>query len=213
MEKWICRQCGYTHYGYQAPERCSQCGASKSDFYCEKKCGGRSCGLALVIVALISLFCFALCSCASSSKVDNTAISSMDLNSYLGQWYELARFDHVFERDMSHCTANYIMQEDGTVKVINQGKKKGEWKVSEGKAKLTKEPGILRVSFFGPFYSDYRVLMLAPDYSYALVGGSSDDYLWILSRTPQLNTATRNCILTEARQRGYDTEKLIWVQQ
>ena len=85
--------------------------------------------------------------------------------------------------------------------------------MSEGKAKRTEDPGILRVSFFGPFYADYRVLMLAPDYSYALVGGSSGHYLWILSRTPKLSSDTRDHILTEARQRGYETEKLIWVQQ
>lgn len=114
---------------------------------------------------------------------------------------------------MSHCTATYSIQKDGTVKVVNQGKKKGRWTVSEGKAKLTNDPGVLRVSFFGPFYSDYRVLMLAPDYTYSLVGGSSGDYLWILSRSPQLTTETRDKILLEAQRRGYETDKLIWVQQ
>ena len=65
----------------------------------------------------------------------------------------------------------------------------------------------------GPFYSDYRVLMIAPDYSYALIGGSSDDYLWILSRTPKLSNDTLNSILHEAQRRGYNTEELIWVEQ
>lgn len=213
MEKWICRKCGYTHYGDKAPESCSKCGAAKSDFYCEKKTQWRSLGVVLIFVVLFTALCFAFCSCGTSSKVDNTAISTLDLSRYLGQWYELARFDHRFERDMSHCTATYILQDDGTVKVVNQGKKDGKWKVSEGKAKRTEDPGILRVSFFGPFYADYRVLMLAPDYSYALVGGSSGHYLWILSRTPKLSSDTRDHILTEARQRGYETEKLIWVQQ
>lgn len=213
MKKWICKKCGYTHYGDEAPERCSQCGASKSDFYCETKTQWRTCGVVLIIVAILTALCFAFCSCGSTKKVDNTVISTLDLNRYLGQWYELARYDHLFERDLDFCTATYILQDDGTVKIINQGKKDGKWKVSEGKAKLTEEQGVLRVSFFGPFYSDYRVLMLAPDYSYALVGGSSDDYLWILSRTPQLNSQTRDKILAEAQQRGYETEKLIWVIQ
>lgn len=213
MKKWICRQCGYTHYGDEAPERCSQCGAEKSQFYCENKTQWRTCGIALIIVAILIALCFAFCSCGASTKVDNTAITTMDMNRYLGQWYELARFDHGFERNLNYCTATYLLQDDGTVKVINQGKKNGEWKVSEGKAKLTDNPGILRVSFFGPFYSDYRVLMLDPDYSYALIGGSSDEYLWILSRTPQLSSAIRDKILSEARQRGYNTENLIWVLQ
>lgn len=213
MKKWICRQCGYTHYGDDAPERCPQCGATQSRFYCDRKSRWCTYGVLIVIVAILIGLCFAFCSCGTSAKVDNAAIRTMDLDRYLGQWYELARFDHSFERDLSYCTATYLLQDDGTVKVINQGKKNGAWKVSEGKAKLTNDPGILRVSFFGPFYSDYRVLMLAPDYSYALVGGSSDEYLWILSRTPQLNNATRDMILREARQRGYETENLMWVQQ
>ncbi len=213
MKKWTCRQCGYAHYGSEAPERCSQCGATKSDFYCEKLTPWRSYVIVLIILVILSSFCFAFCSCGTTKKVDNAAVSTLDLNRYLGQWYELARFDHFFERDLNYCTATYVLQDDGSVKVINQGKKNGKWKVSEGKAKLTEEPGILRVSFFGPFYSDYRVLMLAPDYSYALVGGSSDDYLWILSRTQQLNRETRDLILAEAHRRGYETEDLIWVQQ
>ena len=97
--------------------------------------------------------------------------------------------------------------------VVNRGWKDGEWNTSEGKAKLTEKPGLLRVSFFGPFYSDYRIMMLAPDYSYSLVGGNGDNYLWILSRTPQLNPETRSDILREAQRRGYKTENLIWVDQ
>ena len=213
MKKWICKQCGYTHYGDEAPERCSQCGASKSQFYCPRKGQWCTFGILFIVVAVLTALCFAFCSCSTAAKVDNAAVSTLDVNRYLGQWYELARFDHRFERDMTYCTATYLMQDDGTVKVINQGKKDGKWEVSEGKAKLTKDPGVLRVSFFGPFYSDYRVLMLAPDYSYALVGGGSDDYLWILSRTPQLDTVTRDRILAEARHRGYTTGKLIWVLQ
>lgn len=213
MEKWICKQCGYTHHGDEAPDRCPRCGATKSQFYCEKKRRWRNCCILVFIMFVLVSLCFAFCSCGTSAKVDNAAIRTMDLNRYLGQWYEVARFDHSFERDLDYCTATYLLQDDGTVKVINQGKKKGAWKVSEGKAKLTDNPGILRVSFFGPFYSDYRVLMLDPDYSYALIGGSSDEYLWILSRTPQLSSTIRDKLLSEARQRGYKTENLIWVQQ
>lgn len=213
MKKWICRQCGYAHYGDETPERCPQCGATKSQFYYEHKVQWRGWFLLAILVALFTSLFFAFCSCNTSARVDNEAVSTLDLNRYLGTWYELARFDHRFERDMGYCTATYTLQDDGSIKVVNQGLKNGELKISEGKAKLTNDPGILRVSFFGPFYSDYRILMLASDYSYALIGGSSDQYLWILSRTPQLDAHTSDKIVAEARTRGYETDDLIWVQQ
>ncbi|MDE6688302.1 MAG: lipocalin family protein, partial [Prevotella sp.] len=71
----------------------------------------------------------------------------------------------------------------------------------------------LRVSFWGPFYSDYRIMLLDDDYQYALIGSGSDDYLWILSRTPQITDELKSMILAEAQRRGYDTNKLIWVKQ
>lgn len=74
-------------------------------------------------------------------------------------------------------------------------------------------PGQLRVSFFGPFYGDYYILDLAPDYSYSVVGSSSPKYLWILSRTPQLPADVKFKILNNLQQRGYDTTKLLWVEQ
>lgn len=165
------------------------------------------------IIAVTAVVAGTLMSCQTQVTVDNSAVKSLDLKRYLGKWYEIARFDHRFERDMEHCTATYTLQEDGTIKVTNTGLKNGKWKTSTGKAKTTDVPGVLRVSFFGPFYSDYRIMMLAPDYSYALVGGSTDNYLWILSRTPQLPTDIRFQILSEAQRRGYTTDNLLWIEQ
>lgn len=165
-----------------------------------------------IILALLASGFTVFYACGTTATVDNTSVKKLDLNRYLGKWYEVARFNHRFERDMQHCTATYTLQEDGTIKVTNSGMKNGKLKTSVGKAKITEMPGVLRVSFFGPFYSDYRVLMLAPDYSYALVGGSDDDYLWILSRTPQMKNEDLIKLVNEARRRGYDTEKLIWVE-
>lgn len=168
--------------------------------------------IGISVLALIVLV-FCIFSYRNISKVDNSTISSLDLHRYLGQWYEIARMDHSFERGMTHCTANYTLREDGTVQVINRGVSNGDPRMSEGKAKLTDTPGLLRVSFFGPFYADYRILMLADDYSYALIGGSGDDYLWILSRTPTLPYDVREQILREAQRRGYNTDDLTWVIQ
>lgn len=153
------------------------------------------------------------CPCRAQGKLDRTTVPSLDLGRYMGTWYEIARFDHGFERGMSYAIAEYSMPGDGKVKVVNSGIRDGEIKSSVGKAKMTETPGLLRVSFFGPFYSDYRVLMLAEDYSYALVGSKSPNYLWILSRTPVLPYDTVDAILDEARSRGYQTDRLLWIQQ
>ena len=137
-----------------------------------------------------------------AQDLDKSTVKTLDLSNYLGSWYELARFDHTFERGMQEVMAFYELRDDGKIDVINSGIKNGKYKVAYGKAKLTDEPGVLRVSFFGPFYSDYRVLMLDDDYEYALVGGKNDKYLWILSRNPELEDEDYDKILTEATRRG-----------
>lgn len=163
-------------------------------------------------ILLTGLLCFASGSC-SGQKVDNSTVSALDLGRYLGDWYEIARFDHSFERGLTHAKANYALKPDGTIAVTNSGLLNDKRKESIGKAKITDTAGMLRVSFFGPFYSDYRVMMLADDYSYALVGSKSAKYLWILSRTPALPDDVLAKILSVAVERGYDTSKLIWVEQ
>jgi lipocalin len=165
-----------------------------------------------VLLLLGSIGIIFLSGCRSV-KVDNTPIMTVDLQRYLGQWYEIARLDHYFERGMEQTVAEYTKLDDGYIQVINSGFKDGNFKTSVGKARVTATPGLLRVSFFGPFYSDYRILMLDENYQYALVGGSSYEYLWILSRTPVISNAVKSMILVEAQRRGYDIDKLIWVKQ
>ena len=162
-----------------------------------------------VIIASLLFLYFTGC---QSVKVDNTPIQHIDIKKYLGQWYEIARLDHSFERDMEQTKAEYTLLDDGYIQVVNTGLRKGKFKTSVGKAKITETPALLRVSFFGPFYSDYRILMLDENYQYALVGGSSYQYLWILARNPLISNATKDKILAEARRRGYDVDKLIWVR-
>ena len=151
--------------------------------------------------------------CVSVLKVDNAPVAAFDLNRYLGEWYEIARFDHSFERGVERAKAKYALKADGTIEVVNSGIKDGKPKTAIGKGKTTDTPGLLRVSFFGPFYADYRVMLIDKEYSHALVGSGSAGYLWILSRTPGLPETAKSELLAEARRRGYDTDKLIWVRQ
>lgn len=155
-----------------------------------------------------------LCRLVGCSKLtaDNSVVDNFDLSRFLGSWYEIARFDHRFERGMQQTKATYTLREDGKVDVLNTGTKKGKPFEAKGVAKLTDVPSLLRVSFWGPFFSDYRVMLIDDDHQYALIGSGSDDYLWILSRTPQIPAETKDTILAEAVKRGYDTDKLIWVK-
>ena len=162
-----------------------------------------------LLACVVSLFA----ACDASTKVDNSTVKSVDLNRYLGSWYEIAKYDHYFERDLDYAMARYTLRDDGKIDVLNTGIKDGRAKDAKGIAKTTDVPGLLRVSFFGPFFGDYRIMMLDEDYQYVLVGGSTDKYLWILSRTPELDKATKSLILAEADRRNYDTSKLIWVKQ
>ena len=156
------------------------------------------------------------CQNKKSEEMNTTTVIELDLQQYLGKWYEIARFDHRFERGLVGVTATYSMRADGKIRVINRGFKNtldGELSVVEGKAKLTDEPGKLKVSFFWIFYADYFVMELDENYQWALIGSKSDKYLWILSRTPKLDESIKKLILEKARTRGYDISKLIWVEQ
>jgi lipocalin len=150
--------------------------------------------------------------------LDKTTVKSLDLNRYLGTWYEIARFPHSFEKNLVGVTATYSLREDGKIKVLNQGYKNtldGELSKAEGKAKIPDplKPANLKVSFFWIFYAEYNVLELDENYQYAMIGSSSAKYFWILSRTPQMDDTTYEMLLEKARKRGYDLSKLEKVPQ
>lgn len=141
-----------------------------------------------------------------------------ELEKYLGKWYEIARFDHRFERNLQGVTASYSLMHNGKIEVINQGYKNGldgKLKKAKGKARVTSDgtPRNLEVSFFLFFYSPYNILELDENYTYALIGSESADYLWILSRTPQMDETAFKNLIEKAEERGYDTSKLIMVEQ
>ena len=167
---------------------------------------------------LCGLSILGLSGCRSTNDMVNEPVQQLDLQRYVGHWYEIARFDHSFERGLVGCTAEYSINDDGTIKVVNSGYKRslsGPFKQSEGKARRPDEskPGMLEVSFFLNFYSQYNVLELAEDYRYAMVGSKNDKYLWILSRTPYMEQSDIDYLLRSATNRGYDISKLIWVEQ
>ena len=131
----------------------------------------------LIIAALVAAV-LPMTSC--TKDFDNSTVDEFDLSRYLGEWYEVARYNHSFERGMDNTMAEYILQDNGKVFVLNTGWKDGKFKVAEGKAKYKDpegNPGALKVSFFLFFYSEYNVMMVDENYQISLVGSKSDNYL------------------------------------
>jgi apolipoprotein D and lipocalin family protein len=143
-------------------------------------------------------------------------VANFDLNRYMGKWYEIARLDHSFERGLERITAEYSMRDDGGVSVVNRGYsiEDEEWKVAEGKAYFVDEEnkGYLKVSFFGPFYGSYVVFEIDQEgYEYAFVSGPNTSYLWLLSRTAQVQQEIIERFKRISKELGFDTSKLIFV--
>ena len=143
------------------------------------------------------------------------AVRPFDKNRYLGKWYEIARFDLKFEKNLNNTTATYSLNSDGSIKVLNKGYNTvtKQWKQAIGKAKFIKDDSIamLKVSFFGPFYGGYNVIAIDPEYKYSLVCGNNLNYLWILSKEKTIPEDVKNDYLNIARDIGYDTKKLLWI--
>lgn len=143
--------------------------------------------------------------------INTTPQQNVDLRQYAGRWYEQARYENWFEKDMDEVYTDYMLHKDGSLTVHNNGRTiKGKTKQSVGKAYLA-SPGELSVSFVWPycwFRAPYKILYVNTDYSAALVAGEGDKYLWILTRDrfPAKEIMTR--LRTEAQRRGFDTEKL-----
>ncbi|HLP14496.1 MAG TPA: lipocalin family protein [Flavobacteriales bacterium] len=144
-------------------------------------------------------------------------VKNFDQQKYLGTWYEIARLNYRWEKGLDHVTANYSLNKNGSIRVDNKGfdYTKNKWKQSIGKAKPVDKPteGKLKVSFFGPFYAEYNIVELDKDYKYALVIGSSTDYMWILSRDKTIPEKIKQAYVAKARELGVQTDKLVWVNQ
>jgi apolipoprotein D and lipocalin family protein len=167
-----------------------------------------------VSLGVLGLLIFSSCSVGIPKGAK--AVQHFNAEKYLGKWYEIARFDYKFERNLDNVTANYSQNPDGSIRVQNRGYnyEKKEWKESVGEAKFVndKTEARLKVSFFKPIWSGYNVIDIDDNYQYALVAGNSVKYLWILSRTTEIPESIRQRFLEKARKIGYNTDELIWVK-
>ena len=173
-----------------------------------------------ILLPLAALAALSVGACATLSRgpVGNADVPQparpVDLTRYAGLWYEIARYDNGFERGCEGVTAEYALQPDGLLSVVNtcrEGHPEGERRVARGRARIVEGSGTakLKVSFFGPFFlGDYWVLDRADDYSWAVVGEPSGRYLWLLSRTPEPSRAVRDHIEGRAAELGYDLDLL-----
>jgi apolipoprotein D and lipocalin family protein len=165
------------------------------------------------LIGIVGILTFHSCSTIPKGVI---AVQPFDKEKYLGKWYEIARMDFRFERNLNNTTANYSINSDGSIKVDNRGfnYKTMEWKQAIGKAKFISEQNVakLKVSFFGPFYSGYNVIALDNEYKYALVAGKNLSYLWILSRYTTIPEDIKRNYLTIAEKLGYKTSALVWVE-
>jgi apolipoprotein D and lipocalin family protein len=170
------------------------------------------CGFIRYFFILCSLL---LTSCLSVPE-GVVPVNNFEIDRYLGRWYEVARLDHSFERDLQAVTAEYVTRDDGGIKVINSGRNidSGEIQQAEGRAYFVEDPskGHLKVSFFGPFFGSYVIFELDQDnYQYAFIAGNTTDYLWLLSRSPKVSQELLEKFKDSATSLGFNLEDLIMV--
>jgi len=172
----------------------------------------------LFVLIITSLF---FISCASNEFKDDplNTVENLDLEKFLGRWYEIARFQSGFEKNVFGATAEYSLREDGRIKVVNSGFKKsldGPYTSVKAVAWRPNDeiPGALKVKFFSLFSADYLVIALDEEnYDWALVGSNSRKYIWFLSREPTLDEDIFIKMKEIAIKEGYDLSNLFLVPQ
>ena len=145
-------------------------------------------------------------------------VSTVDLNRYMGMWYEIARLPNFFERKLKCTSANYTLRGDGKLTVLNKGNYLTDPEKSTSSQGIAwvpdkNSPAKLKVQFFWPFSGDYWIMELDKDYRYVLVGDPSLKYLWILSREKKMDETTYEMLLKKAIENGYDLKSIIRVEQ
>jgi apolipoprotein D and lipocalin family protein len=152
--------------------------------------------------------------CGSSNNAPLDVVDKVDVQRYLGKWYEIALLPNSFEKGCNCTTAEYSLIDSTTIRVINSCRKdsvKGEVDKANGKAFVVEgsNNAKLRVQFFWPFRGDYWIIDLDKEnYSYAVVGAPNRKYLWILSRTPKMDEIIYNGLIEKCKAKGFDISKL-----
>ena len=163
---------------------------------------------------LVGMFCLVLMGCTGIPE-GIEPVTDFDQERYLGTWYEIARLDHSFERGLSEVTATYRAHPDGSIAVLNRGfdQEEARWREAEGVARFVDSSTVahLKVSFFGPFYGSYIVFELGENYEHAFVSGFNREYLWLLSRSPQVSDTLRNEFLETITKLGFAPDDLVWL--
>ncbi len=158
-----------------------------------------------------SVFCFIFRNCIGIPN-NITPVENFDIKKYAGLWYEVARTNNIFERNLAKVKAQYMLRNDGGITVVNSGYCEKKWKVIKGKGYFVDSPNCahLKVSFFGPFYSSYIVFYLDPDYQYALVSRRRKSLLWVLARKTKIPFDVEQELILEAKKRGFATDSLVF---
>lgn len=155
---------------------------------------------------------FLICACAKNEIPQNLIVQNFDANKFLGTWYEIARIDNKFEKNLINVKADYSIKDNGKIKVVNSGynTEKQENKSIEGVAYVIEDGvGQLKVSFFRPFYAYYNIIILDKNYEYAVVAGGNYEYLWILSRESKMSDSLYNELINTIANMSFDTSKII----
>lgn len=166
----------------------------------------------ILAVVFVSLF---FVSCATK-QTDVKTVEKVDSQRYLGDWYEIARYEHRFQKDCKNVKANYSLRDDKKIQVVNSCTKISTNEFKDAKAvaySVDETNSKLKVSFFRPFYGDYWILDLDKDYKYAIIGTPTKEYLWILSREKIMDKELLNKLLTKITAMGFDKSKLIYTIQ
>jgi lipocalin len=147
-----------------------------------------------------------------------SVVSTVDLNRYMGMWYEIARLPNYFERKLKCTSANYTLRDDGRITVLNKGYYLTDPQKSTSARGVAwipdrNSPAKLKVQFFWPFSGDYWIMELDKEYRYVLVGDPSHKYLWLLAREKEMDEQTYNMLLSKAVENGYDVKSIIRVEQ
>jgi len=166
-----------------------------------------------ILLSLGLLFGLAACATLTKMPVGNRAVpqpaKAVDLDRYLGRWYEIYRYDAPFQKGCEAVSADYARNADGTIRVVNRCHKNsvdGPEKTATGRARIVDAAtnAKLKVSFFGPFYGDYWILDHDDQYQWAIIGEPSGRYLWVLTRTPRPSEAEKAALRQRVEHMGYD---------